>query len=208
MTNVMTPSEITSGQIGKINDLFAARLRASGLPAGAVQQVLEQAGGSLASELVAVVRTRVELVSGVIIRRVRVNRLRSPQETIAATGRRQYLNDSVVAAMPRGEGDEVDVHFFKESRYLSDSALDEAFAKRGLKPADPYSMLAVDEGDPALADDYPHGTHWRDADGKWCYAACYRWRGGREVFVNRYGLGWGDDWGFAGLPQGSSASAL
>ena len=58
----MTPSttEITSGQIGKFQELLAARLRKSGLQSEPVQKLLEENGDAVADEMVAAIRKRVE----------------------------------------------------------------------------------------------------------------------------------------------------
>jgi len=198
---VVSPSEvkpITPGQAGKFYDVFVAALCKSGLPSEPTQQVLEGQGNALAAEFVASVRKRVEMMSKLIVRRVKVNRNRTPQQVFDATGRKQYADSSVVEGMPRGEGEEVDVYFFPGGRYRSDAELEKEFDLYGLKP-DPYAHAAVNEADPAFADKYPNATHWKDADGKWCYAAFYRWDDGeRYVNVYRDGSDWNDDWWFAG----------
>lgn len=198
MTKVVTPSSITPGQIGKIQELLAAGLRKSGLPNESVQRVIETQGDALVVELVSAIHRRVEAVSNLVVRRVKVDRNRTPQQMLDATDRRQYTDSEVVEAMPRGEGEEAEVHFFKLDRYVSDDELDQEFNLRGLKPADPYSLAAVNEEDPAFADDRPNGTHWKSR-GKWCYIAFRRWNGVRSVDVYCYALGWGDYWWFAGL---------
>lgn len=203
MVKTMTPSAttITSGQVGKLCDLLTAALRKSGLPSEPVQQVLESQGDSLISEFVAAVRRRVEAVSDLIVRRVEVNRVRAPHKALKATGRRQYITEDVVVAMPRGEGEEAEVCFFKLGRYVSDDKLAEEYELRGLNPADPYSLAAVNEDDPTFADEHPNSTHWKDADGKWCYAAFNRWHAERNVnvHVHRRDHDWDDAWWFAGL---------
>lgn len=201
MTQVVSPSieSITKGQIGKFYDVLADALGKSGLPKDPTQQVLEEQGKALASEFVAAVRKRVEAMSSIITRRVSVDRSRDPQAVLDATGRKQYTDGKVVKAMPCGEGDEVDVHFFKLGRWISDADLDKEYDLRGLKPADPYSLAAVNEADPAFADDHPNGTHWKDAAGKWCFASFYRWGDERDVGVCRDDGGWFGYWWFAGL---------
>ena len=204
MTQVVSPSatnSITPGQIGKIQELLGAALRKSGLQSEPTQLVIEQQGDALVAEMVATVRKRVEAVSSMIVRHAKANRNRTPQQVLDATGRKQYTDSKVVKAMPKGEGDETDVHFFKLGRYVSDADLEKEYELRGLKPADPYSLAAVNEADPAFADEYPNGTHWKDASGNWCYAAFNQWNDDeRRVNVDR-----GDDsdwlvsWWFAGL---------
>lgn len=203
MAQSMTPSTerklMTDGQIDKAVDAYRTMLRKhrGELNSKAVQEVL--ASDSYLNEQVGVLRRRVEAVSDLIVRRVRVNRGRAPRAAIEATGRNLYLDDSVIAKMPRGEGEEVDVCFFKVGRHLSDAELEKEYELRGLIPADPYSQAAVNEADPAFADDHPNGTHWKYDDGKWCYAAFYRWIDGRLVFIYRHGHDWLDHWWFAGL---------
>ena len=83
---------------------------------------------------------------------------------------------------------------------MSDDDLEKEYDLRGLKPADPFSLGAVNEDDPALADTKPNCTHWKDANGKWCYVAFRHWGGDeRIVSVFRYDDRWLDRWWFAGL---------
>ena len=161
MVDIMTPSQlITAGQIGNIQEILGAGLRKSGLASEPVQQVLEHQGDELINELIAVVRSRVKAVSDMIVRHVKVNRDRSPQETLEATGRRLYVTESVVATMPRGDGEEIEVVFFKVGRFVSDDDGEKEYELRGLKPADPYSVAAVNEDDQAFTDDHPNCIHW------------------------------------------------
>ena len=201
MVDAMTPSKtvVTAGQIGKIQELLGAALRKSGLPSDPMQQVLEREGEALATDMLVSIRKRVETMSNIVVRRVNVDRTRTPQEVPKATGRNLYVNDNVVNAMPKGEGDKAEIRFFKLDRYVSDTDLDKEYKLRGLKPADPYSLAAANEADPSFADNYPNGTHWKDAAGKWCYAAFRQWRGERSVWVDRHVFDWHGGWWFAGL---------
>ncbi len=203
MAKTVTPSAVsklmTAGQITKVTANFRALLEkhATEFDSEAVQQVLGDS--ALAGEMFALFRARVEAISNMIIRRVPVNRRRTPQEVLDATGRKQYTDKDVVGAMPHGEGEEVEVCFFNLGRDISDTDLDKEYEVHGLEPADPYSLAAVNEADPALADNNPNCTHWKDSRGKWCYVAFYRWYGvERRVGVDRGG-GWGGRWWFAGL---------
>ena len=206
MKNIMTPSEITSGEIGKIQELLGAALRKSGLQNEPTQQVLKSKvqSGQMIAELVGVVRKYVEAVSAFIIRLVTVNRERTPQEALDATGRKQYTDRKVVDVMPHGEGTEKEVIFFKPrleaftDGYITDEALEKEFEFVGLTPADPYSLLAVNEADPSFADEHPNATHWKDADGKWCFVSVFRWNAWRSVSVYRLG-DWLGYWLFAGF---------
>ena len=119
MTEIMTPSKITTtGQIDKAVANYRTLLEKHSreFNTEAVQLVLGQS--ELAGEQFVVFRRRVEMMSNTIVRIAKVNRTRTPQEAIEATGRVQYTDRTVVDAMPKGdlsgqEGDEVEVVFFK-----------------------------------------------------------------------------------------------
>jgi hypothetical protein len=204
MTQIMTATEMTDGQIenavNKLRD--AMRKHRREITSDVAQRVLgvENLGMMMFTPF----RQRAEAVGNLIVRTTKVNRSRSQQEAIEATGRVQYTDRKVVDAMPKGEGDEVEVVFFKpdlsqRNGLISDDDLDKEYELRGLKPADPISVAAVNEADPAFADEEPHGTHWKDAKGNWCYATFNRFSGKRKVYVFRNIYGWSDCWWFAGV---------
>ena len=206
MTKIMTATEMTDGQIenavNKLRD--AMQKHRSEIASDAAQRVLgfENLGMMMYTPF----RECAKAVSDFIVRNVKVNRSRSQQEALDATGRTQYTDRTVVDSMPKGDGDEVKVFIFKPEpweytrpNFISDDDLEKCFERRHLKPADPVSVAAVNEDDPALADEKPHGTHWKNADGDWCCATFHRWYDGREVNVSRYDGGWDDDWWFAGV---------
>jgi len=197
---------ITNSQIAQINDRLATQLRNSGLPAEGVQSVLATPGGVAIDEMVAVLRKRVEANSDLVVRIVSVNRARSGNEALKATSRTLYVAKDVVDAMPNGEGDQVELVFFKPKPeeytrpgLMSDDDLDKALALRNLGAADPFSVAAHNEADSAFADERPNATHWKDKDDRWCYAAFDRWNGERLVGVYRCDGGWGDGWWFVGV---------
>jgi len=202
MASTMTASEqsMTDGQIDNIVDKFRAALRKhrSEFPHDVVRNVLGLK--NLGMECMAPFRARVEAISNLITRRVKVNRTRNAQAALDATGRRQYTDKDVVNAMPQGEGEEAEVVFFNLGRYVSNAELEKEYEIRVLKPADPYSLATVNETDQAFADQKPNATHWQDVDGKWCYAAFSQWSdGGRNVNVNRSKNDWNDSWWFGGV---------
>ncbi len=202
MAQAVSPSDfkgLTIGQAGKFADLQIAALRKSGLPSEPTQWILEKQGAALAEEFVASVRRRVEVVSKLINRRVPVDRSRTPEQVLDATGRRQYVIGDVAKVMPRGDGVEAEVFFFHVGRHLSDTDLDKEYELRGLVPADLYSLAAVNEANPPFADEHPNATHFQDADGNWCYATFFRWGSEWRVGVGSDGYDWDDDWWFAGL---------
>ena len=193
-TNVRTQS-ITNGQIGQINDRLATKFRESGLLSEAVQKVLKMPGNAAIDEMVTVFRKHVEAQSDIIIRHVRVDRTRTPMEAINATGRKKYLNDDVVATMPQGEGDEVDVYFVPTKRFVPVGEVPAFLAQHGLV-SDPRAQVAVNEADPAFADKYPNGSQW----GNNCCLTFSRWDDERRVRCFRDDVVWFDGWFLSGVP--------
>ena len=138
--------------------------------------------------------------SETIVRRVRVDRSLTPQQVLDATGRSQYtIKSMVVESMPRGEGDEKDVYFFKLDRYATDDEIEQELALRGFKPADLYSLAQVNIDDPSFPETHPNATHWKDGLERWCFAAFGRWEGRRDVNLDRDDSQWDDYWWFAGI---------
>ncbi|OGI78609.1 hypothetical protein A3C57_00010 [Candidatus Nomurabacteria bacterium RIFCSPHIGHO2_02_FULL_33_12] len=195
----ITQSKTTTvGQIDKAVANYRALLdkHAKEFNTEAVQIVLGQP--ELATEQLAVFRKRVEAISNMIVRIVKVNRNQFPKEAINATGRVQYVNDSVLAEMPHGKGEEVKVYFFKISRQISCADLEKEYELRDLKP-DPTAQTKVNEDDPAFADTYPNGSQWKDKNGKLCFSTFNRYDDERYVLVSRDDNDWYDHWWFAGV---------
>lgn len=193
---------MTDGQVDNLVDKFRAAVRKhrSEFGSDAVQQVLGVE--NLGMELFMPFRRRVETVSAmVVVRRVKVNRDRSPRQALEATGKSLCVVESVVETMPRGDGEEMEVSFFMVDYPISYNDLGKEYDLRGFKPADPYTLAAVNEDDPDFAYAHPNDTHWKDAGGKWCSAGFIHWYNVREVHVDHCsasGLGGGRRW-FAGL---------
>jgi uncharacterized protein YejL (UPF0352 family) len=205
MAQTMIASPMTDGQVEAVVDQLRSALRKhqAELPKDTSQQALGV--DNLGMRMFSVFRSIVESLAILVIRLVDVDITRTPQAVLDATGRKQYVDKNVVATMPRGNGGKTEVFFFKprpdayNDGWISDDGLEKEFDFVGLKPADPFSLAAVNEADPAFADAYPNGTHWKDADGKWCFATFGRWRGERGVGVDRNDRGWFDVWWFAGV---------
>ena len=140
-----------------------------------------------------------QMTDGQIVRRVKVNRTRTAQKALNATGCRQYTDKDVVNAMPQVEDDEVEIVFFNLGRHVSDKDLDKEYQLRNLKPVDPYSLAAVNEADSVFADEKPNATYWNNFNDKWCFARFYRWRAKRRVDVHCYYHIWDGSWWFAGF---------
>jgi len=196
----LSKKPITDGQIGKLNQNVTAHLlkHKNEIPSDIFQQVLGD--DTLIDDFYSSIMKRVEVITGMIIRKVAVNRAQSPVEMLKATGRVQYTDENVVKTIPKGEGEETKVFFFKIGRQINDNDLEKEYAVRGLQPADPYSQAKVNQDDPAFADTHPNGTHWKDVKGEWCFCAFNRW-GVDKRFVNvfRNDGDWDVSWWFAGV---------
>ncbi|MFA5942313.1 MAG: hypothetical protein WC798_01430, partial [Candidatus Paceibacterota bacterium] len=79
---------------------------------GTMEAIVNKLGGMEGVERF--LRDEMEVVfKNQIVRHAIVNRTRTPQEALDATGRKQYTDADVVAEMPKGEGAEANVVFFK-----------------------------------------------------------------------------------------------
>ncbi len=130
---------------------------------------------------------------------MKVDRSHSPQAMLDATGLAQYTDKAVVQAMPRGEGEDAEVCFFKLDRFVTDDELEEEYALRGLRAADPYSLAAFNTNDPAFAYERPNGTHWKDAGGRWCFVVFRQLYKERYLVLRHDDIKWDARWWFAGL---------
>ncbi len=175
MTEIMSPS--TEGQIDKAVAKYRAMLTKASkdLPSKAVQTVLEMS--ELASAQSKLFVGIVEAHSKTIVRRATVDRTRSQNDALIATGRKLHLNESVVKTMPSARGD-IEAIFVNFGRSVDCDKLDEELSKLGLELiVDPQGLAAINEDDPAFADDHQNGTQWKDTEGRYCYVIFRAWRG-------------------------------
>lgn len=139
---------------------------------------------------------------------VTVDRTISPQDALYRTGRMQHVSPVVVAAMPgssRGV-EEVEVVFFALRRRVDEEELKGEYLRRGLAPADPYVLAAVNAMDPAFAAGSPNGTHWKNAEGTWCWMTFTSRMGEHGVKVECSYEVWPSDFWFAGVRKPTKAS--
>lgn len=212
MTQIMSAPGMTDGQIeNAINKLRdAMRKHRSEISSDTAQQVLGVE--NLGMIMFAPFRKYAEEFSNRIICIVKVNRGRSLREAIEVIGHvhANHANRDLVDSMPKGkeseQSDDVEVVFFKPDLsdsygVISDNDLAKEFALRGLKPADLASLVAVNEADQSFVDARPHGTYWKDAEGRQCFATFERWDDHEvRVFLGRNTTDWwSDQWWFAGL---------
>lgn len=193
---------MTDKQIDKIRDVLVAVLRKcrKAFRSADVQVVLgrKDLTKRLVEVIVATIKQLAEEVSGVIVRTTIPYFMRTPQEMLLATSRKQYVNDEVVAIMPVHGKSKVNLEFVNFGKYMSDDALEAECKLRGYQRiATPFELGAVNEADSAFADTHPNATHWKDAQGKWCYIAFIRLDGERDVGVDRLDNAWHAFWWFA-----------
>jgi hypothetical protein len=145
--------------------------------------------------------------SNMIMRRIKVDRRRTPQQVLDATDRFQNTPPAVVALMPRRKGEEIELFFFKAMVSVATSCcapgiytkdLEREFKARNLEP-DPYGQAAVNETDPAFADTHPNATIWKDVDGNHYETLfCQERNNKRYVLVDCARTWWNDCWWFCG----------
>ncbi len=188
----------TGEQIEHIMDMWRRRLKGRDVTLAEANHIIQNGGQYLpvmdkaADVLVDQVRSDMQ---STIVRMVRnVRRNRTAVQAINDTGRVQYVDSSVVATMPTGDGPEdVELTYFRASRYLSDDELELEFGSRELVP-DPQAQAADNEADSAFADEHPNGTHWKNKKGQWCFASFDQDVVERLVHVCRFGNRWHDIW--------------
>ncbi len=212
MAQTMTPSNpMTLKQVDKAVAHYRALLMTHRTAIGdsaAVQAVLGQ--NRYLGEQIGVLRKHIAMTVGSIVHTVRtIDRSRSNEQVLIDTGRKIYSDSAVVATMPRGTKSSARLHIFNvdKSKYkdgvLSCNDLAEEYRQRGLR-VDVEALADYCKKNPAAADEKGLACQWIDADGKYCFAAFYRWPDARRVYVSRGGLDWHDDWSFAGVPEVSS----
>lgn len=169
-----------------------------------VQRAVQQAltAREFKQELIAPFR-RYCGVSNTIVRRVNINRSRSQDEVFAATmkGRTHLVNFGVVAEIPgyEDEGGEREVTFFKGIPKGSHYA--DEYARRGLAPAHPRLVLAVNEDDKAFADSHPNTVEWKTGTGHGYIAFGFSLKLGRFVCIGDFGPDVKLEYWYAGVPK-------
>ena len=185
MEQNMTPSEATEKQINKHFEQYRAMLtrHCGDFSVEAFQEAL--GNPKLLKDQFVVLRTHVEAVSKTITRSVDVDRKGPFKDAIVATGCKPYINWKVVVTMPKCEGG-FSATFVCLGRRVKPTDLEGALAKEGWKLIkDPKGLVDLNAEDQTFSDKYPNGTQWEDSDGNCCYVIFDRWRGERNMSVNR-----------------------
>ena len=151
-----------------------------------------------------------EARTGLLIRMVDVNRTRTPQAMLKATGCVPYVDSDVVTTMPKGESDKVELCFFQVPGNPSDDDLASAYDLRGLAPADPFALGDFNAANREFADKHSNATHWKNADGRYCGVVFDYWNGKRGVSVYRNDGGgkWCGYWWFAGVRKSTLSTTV
>ena len=188
---------MSDGQIEKATEDFRASLRKyrGEFDRGAVQWVLGLRNPTLGATRA--FYDRVKAISDMPVRHVKMSsfnrRHRTLEEAALSSGlelQGEYwggenahyrkVNFKDVEVVPRFDYDEVTLYFFNHSWIINDAELERQYAWRGLKPADPFSVLALREMEPDFQKKFPKPirysyndiyTHWRNSQGKWSYLA-------------------------------------
>lgn len=167
---------------------------------GAVQHAL--AAREFRRELLAPFR-RYCGTSNTIVRRVNINRFRSLDEALAAAekGRTQFMNCSVAANIPKykGKGGWHEVTFF--TGIPRGSCYADEYARRGLMPAHPLLVLAVNEDDIAFADSHPNTVEWKTRTGHGYIAFGLSLKLNRFISISDFGPDVKQDYWYAGVPK-------
>ncbi|MBP9802332.1 hypothetical protein KBC40_01955 [Patescibacteria group bacterium] len=194
-------TKMTDDQINLLGNLFREELRECRGDFDQKHVRLAIGHHRLGPELLSVFSNRVQLISDMIVRHVKVDRARSYQALLDATGRKQHVRDkSLLETIPPGHGEEVDVFFFPTRRSLNEDEVRKELDFFKLRP-DFAAQAQVNIDDPAFADEYPNGYRWRTVDGKRCFAA-YSCSGERYVSIDSIVDDGGKDfWWYGGVPK-------
>ena len=126
--------------------------------------------------------------------------MKTLKQKLEQTKRNLYINNEVFETSPKQTKGKVE--FFTIGKYISDDELQKEYENRGLIPASIYDLIDNDK----ICDEKKYvGTHWKDENGKWCFATFFFWSGNveRSVYVDRNDGDWLDRWWFAGVRKSS-----
>ncbi|KKW16029.1 MAG: hypothetical protein A2898_00650 [Candidatus Kerfeldbacteria bacterium RIFCSPLOWO2_01_FULL_48_11] len=167
----------------KAQALIEDALRRRNLPDGPGVATLDYMGEELARRFANAVALDVKRMTTIIKKRVRVDRSRTPKEMLSAaryfhltidvptvengltrncTGDGRWRSDEMPIDMPRGTGEEVEVHFFYPGINCSDPPHE--YERRNLEPADPYSLIQANTDDWTFSSKHPNCTFWHNID--------------------------------------------
>jgi len=125
--------------------------------------------------------------------------LRASEERILANNW-PLIHKPTMDYMPRGEGNEARVVYFRIRHFVTQLELEAEYTRRNLRPTDPYSLCAVNSwgrlGMGTLRT--PNATIWNDMRGP-CFLAIESHVGERKLSLGRSDYGWNSFWYFGGI---------
>lgn len=138
-----------------------------------------------------------------IVRKVKVDRSKTPQQQLAAVNGRQEVDPEVLKTLPAGSNngiEEVEVHLFSLKKDMSPAQLDQEYERLGLVQ-DHYAQIAVNIEDPDFVEQHTNVAYW-DRDGKVVSALIFSQSDqGRSVVCIRGETYWGKGVWFAGVKK-------
>jgi hypothetical protein len=198
MSTTLTP--LDRAEINKITKLLAKKLAKINLPSDGTKVVINDHDDALVDKLLEVVCHEIEESSDLIYRRVKVNSSLTFEDALKAT--RCYFdipNEEFVRCVPNCQKEESEVLFFRVNSFLYDEGLAEEYERRGLIPADPYSLAKVNEDNLTFMNERPNATHWKDAQGRWCIVSFDCFHNVRRVSTSLHVGQWPQIYWFAGI---------
>lgn len=130
------------------------------------------------------------------------------KELLEKTGRKLYIDYDVLETCPEPKR-VTELQFFTLGKYVSDDDLEKEYESRGLVPAPVKAIAAYDLENRADMDGKKYlGTHWKDSEGRWCFATFRQWSDDeRFVYVIRSDVDWDDYWWFAGFRKSALSTS-
>lgn len=129
-------------------------------------------------------------VSDTIVRTVKANNCNRSLKKLAALSKKDPIMNDL--DMPKGKGHKkVEVVLFKLDHPISDDSLEKEYELRGLVPADPQLLAAVNKVDTAINT----GTHWKNDNGYWCFVEFDQ----HYMFSGHHDWNWDSRFWFAGI---------
>jgi hypothetical protein len=150
-----TDTLVTEAQIREAGEKIRAELVKLSLPSWYIEKLITINAKKVAQSLDEVFQGCVGMFNEVIVRKVKVDRNRTSEQVLAATGKRV----TIAGNMPNGAGEEVDVFFFPITKSPDKYTIYWGLKLHGLK-ADPYAVAQVNIDDPEFATTHPNGTLW------------------------------------------------
>lgn len=221
---------MTEDQITTLTDLFADALRRANAPSESIELVLNHSRTELASNLTHVVTEFMKMAEGFDAPRMKVDHSLAPQAALdLLLGFEQDIDQAVAATMPRScpdesiplgtasnrtdqarqltetvvyappsEGDVFRFIFTEDDQ--TDDDIMRKFASQNLRPATPFEVCRINQGNGEFTWKYPNVAIWKNDDGAWCFLACFMHLGKLYVKVKDHTTPWRKGFWIVGVP--------